>query len=286
MEPNKILLSKNMMVQSQSNNRSLMDMIMDWHNISQNKRFIHSPLTFPCYLNYEKYGNGLNRHLLDISEYIKSRKLMDFEGFNDYIEMNMVYPEDQGHPSLERLMRYIDENGEEGRGFHGVVLLHIDEWCSQVYRLLDKRFLAMLQYLEERRSRLLIIFQTTSNPYSELLEKQLQQRFNIRVIESKPLSMEYIIDEITSKLQGYGFQLNDEAIQCIETLTRSFMDVEEIDCFQQMKLIIEDVIYEYMKDSNSNDMLITDKHFHYSLKKNKQITSKNEQIVMGFEYNH
>lgn len=285
MDPNEVLIQNKMIVQGQSRNGSLMDMFMDWHNIAENQNLIPSPLFLPCYINYEKYGNGLSRYLSEITRYLKSTKLMNFDGFNDYIELNMVYTEEQGHPSFERLMRYIDGNQKDGCGFQGVVLLHIDEWCSHEYRLRDKRFLAILQYLEERRSRLLVIFQTSYHCYTELLEQQLQQKFNIRVIDSIPLSLEYIVEEIKCKLQEYGFKLNEEAIHYIEALANSFKDVKEVDSFQQIKLVIEDVIYEYMKNTDSNDRLITGKHFQHSVNRNKLIISKNEHIF-GFELKH
>ena len=286
MSPNELVIDKKMMIERLSKNGSLMDMIMDWHRISQNKKIIQSPFFFPSYLNYEKYGNGVNRYLSEIAEYLKTTKLMQFDGCKDYIELNMVYTEGQEHPSLERLMRCIDGDQEVGCGFQGVVLLHIDEWCSQEYRLLDKRFLAVLQYLEERRSRLLIIFQTADDRYHELLEKQLQKKFNIRVVDSMPLSLEYMVDEIEKQLQSFGFHLTDEASHCIEDLAREFKDVKEIDSFQQMKLIIEDVIFEYLKSTNSKDMLITDQNFQYSIRKSKQVTSKNESVKLGFELGH
>ena len=62
----------------------------------------------------------------------------------------MEFKEGAEHPSLTRLMRFMEDEILAERKFRGVVLLHIDEWCEKDYRLEDKRFEALLQYLEER----------------------------------------------------------------------------------------------------------------------------------------
>lgn len=282
MKPNELILYQNIQQWEWHNNESLLEMLTEWHNIYENRNLIKGPISFPIYLNYEKYGNGIHRYLGSIAEYMKCAGLIPFEGRESFIEFNVEYTEGTEHPSLIRLMRFMEEK-LAGETFQGVVLLHIDEWSERDYRLEDKRFLAMLQYLEERRSDLMIILQTSEESHSLLLEKVLQQYFNIRIVKSVPLSIENFIGIIEEKLQMSGFRLTEDARLSIEGIGSKIMEISDIDSYRQIKLILEDVIFEYIKNPTLPDRIITCQHLQHSIRKVDAIVRKKESNHIGFD---
>jgi hypothetical protein len=284
MKSNELILYQNIQQRKWHDNESLMEMLNDWHNIYENRSLFKDLINFPIYLNYEKYGNGIHRYLRNISEYLKCSGLTPFEGRESFIELNMEYKEGSEHPSLIRLMRLMEDN-VAGESFRGVVLLHIDEWCGKAYRLEDKRFLAILQYLEERRSDLMIIFQTSEEGHSLQLEKILQQYFNIRIVKSIPLSIESFIGIIEDNLHMSGFQLTEDAKLCIEEIGKQFIDIAEINSYKQIKLILEDIIFEYIKNPTLPDRIITCQHLQYSVRKIDVLVRRKESKAIGFDIN-
>ncbi|MDF2542233.1 MAG: hypothetical protein K0S47_1951 [Herbinix sp.] len=284
MKPNELISYQNILKWEWHDNESLLEMLTEWHNIYENRSLIKERISFPIYLNYEKYGNGINRYLQSITEHLKCAGLIPFEGRDSFIELNMEYKEGTEHPSLIRLM-YLMEEKVAGEAFRGVVLIHIDEWCGKDYRLEDKRFLALLQYLEERRSDLMIILQTTVECHSLQLEKLLQQHFNIRIVKSVPISIDHFIGIIEDNLQMSGFGLSEDARLCIEDIGRRFIDVEVIDSHRQMELIFEDIIFEYIKNPTLPDRIVTCQHLKHSIRKVEDIIRKKETISFGFDIN-
>ncbi len=282
MNSTELILYKNIQQVEMQDNESLLEMVTEWHTIYENRNLIKEPISFPVYLNYEKYGNGIHRYLGSISEYLKGAGLIPFEGRESYIELNMEYKEGTDHPSLIRLMRFIEEK-DAGETFRGIVLLHIDEWCEKEYRLEDKRFLAILQYLEERRSDLMIILQTSVEGNAQLLEKILQQYFNIRIVNSVPLSIDNFTGIIEDNLQLSGFRLTEDARLSIIGIGRKLMGIEDIDSYRQIKLILEDIMFEYIKNPTLPDRIITCQHLKHSIRKTDDIVRRKERNSIGFD---
>jgi hypothetical protein len=284
MKTNELILYQNIQQLEWHDNESLLEMLTEWHNIYENRCLIKEPINFPIYVNYEKYGNGIHRYLGSITEYLKCAGLIPFEGRDSFIELNMEYKEGEEHPSLVRLMRLMEEK-VAGEAFRGIVLLHIDEWCGKDYRLEDKRFLAILRYLEERRSGLMVILQTSEESQSHLLEKTLQQYFNIRIVKSVPLAIDHFIGIIEDNLQMSGFRLTEDARLSIEGIGRKIVDIVEVDSYRQIKLILEDIIFEYINNPTLPDRIITCQHLKHSIRKVEDLVLKKETYSIGFDIN-
>jgi hypothetical protein len=132
----------------------------------------------------------------------------------------------------------------------------------------------------------MVILQTSEESQSILLEKTLQQYFNLRIVKSVPLSMDHFIRIIEENIQISGFRFTEDARLSIEGIGRKFIDIVEVDSYRQIKLILEDIIFEYIKNPTLPDRIITCQHLKHSIRKVEDLARKKETYSIGFDINH
>ena len=241
----------------------------------------------PNYLWYFKRGGGVSTCLKAFAEYLSASKLMDFKGEIEFFEFipNYIPPVDY-FDELSLLDRVIIDSAGHNLHFRGIACIILDNWIDKTK---EKHFLRLLDYLENKNDKILLIFCThTDNPtIMEKIESAIASYIRFDKIKFRFPDANELINFIEERfLLIYNLTLSDEAkLKLTETLI-DISNGENFNGFVTINQLGNDILFKILS-AGINGNVITSEMLSDFNKNSAYINSlkKISKCSVGFNIN-
>ncbi|MCC8173086.1 MAG: hypothetical protein LIO65_01445 [Odoribacter sp.] len=269
-----------------NNSQDIKKILGNWENFSNNRTrsFVGQEIVLPDMLWVSSAGIGKTSLLSLISEYLYTKKLMDFYGDVKYFEYVLQYRSKDNNANIQDDFNSLLVNAAGFRNeYKGVVYIDVSDWIEHTE---DKDFLNFIRYLSDNSNSWHIIFNINcyDKNRTEKLETLLAACFRIeKVVFALPDNKE-LGEYMKNYLANYGFKLENDALDILVETIGELRKNKYFDGYKTLNMICADLIYrELSSDDFSGDIITTDTVRYYSkdsefVRRTKTNIEKRKQI--------
>ena len=260
-----------------------------WNNFSKNKIKLplNAPIVLPDMLWITKPGYGKTNLLNLISEYLSSRRLMEFYGDVKFFEFTLMFQnKERFEAEIDRFKNAVLNAAGFRNEFKGVICINIDEWVEHIE---DRTFVRFLDYLSANTFDWHIIFSIENRKQKQIekAEALLSMYFRLEKVVFKLPETDELLEYIVENIREYGFKLNKKAKQILHDAIDELRKGKYFDGYKTLNMICTDLIYRMASQDEFSGFVITEKiAAKYSpdgefIKRTKRNMEKRNKI--GFE---
>lgn len=222
------------------------ELLMQWDRAANNisRMPIDKPIVLPDLLWLTRSGAGKTHLIKLLSEYLYSKRLMDFYGDTKYFEFLLEYCQPNTPlTELTRLIREVNCAAGFRSEYKGVLALDITLWNGHFEELYFQR---ILEYLSSMDDYICVIFivENFSDEDTKKIENILSSFFRIRSISLLYPSVEHLTAYLENKLSTYGLKLEDNARALLSESINELIDNKYFDGYKTINRMCKDIVFD------------------------------------------
>ena len=263
------------------------EILMQWDRAANNisRMPTDTPIVLPDLLWSTRSGAGKTHLIKLLTEYLYSKRLMDFYGDTKYFEFLLEYCPPNTHLNeLTRLIREVNAAAGFRSEYRGVLALDISLWNNHFEELYFQR---ILEYLSSVDDYICIIFiaENFSNEDMIKVENILSSFFRIRRVNLHYPSVSQLADYLEHKLSTYGLKLQNDAKILLEESIHELVDNRFFDGYKTINRMCQDIVFDLCSAEDFSPINITVEKLSRFSKDGEFVKSMKEIIKtrkMGF----
>lgn len=263
------------------------EILLQWDRAANNisRMPTDTPIVLPDLLWSTRSGAGKTHLIKLLTEYLYSKRLMDFYGDIRYFEFLLEYCQpNMPLTELTRLIREVNCAAGFRSEYRGVLALDITLWNGHFEELYFHR---ILEYLSSVDDYICVIFiaENFSDEDMQKIENILSSFFRIRRVSLLYPSVIQLADYLEHKLSTYGLKLEEKARELLSESIDELKENKYFDGYKTINRMCQDIVFDLCSSKDFSPLNITvEKLSRYS--KNGEFVKSMKEIIktrkMGF----
>lgn len=263
------------------------EILLQWDRAANNisRMPTDTPIVLPDLLWETRSGAGKTHLIKLLTEYLYSRRLMDFYGDTKYFEFLLEYCQpNMPLTELTRLIREVNCAAGFRSEYRGVLALDITLWNGHFEELYFHR---ILEYLSSVDDYVCVIFiaENFSDEDMHKIENILSSFFRIRRVTLLYPSVDQLTNYLECKLSKYGLKLEENAKVLLSESINELKENKYFDGYKTINRMCQDIVFDLCSSKDFSPLNITIEKLNRYSKDGEFVKSMKEIIKtrkMGF----
>lgn len=223
------------------------------HTASENaSRLLLEKAPLPNLIFAAAPGCGITLHIRLLAELLKSLRLLQFTGEEEYFEWALT----DNEKSFDRFLLRVKKAGGFYGQFRGVIGLDISEMISRDEPLPEMG--RLMEYVDARQGKIVFAFIIPEDASERTIRQLLGQFASITPAElvRMPFPAQEARMFVAEKLRSRGYRLTEGASRLLQEAVACLSATEEFEGYQTLNNLTDDVIWRKLSSGAMKDTTI------------------------------